>query len=128
MKGLLIVVGVGLALNACSYKQEAMIDPALKESEILATYAKSQGLDSLAASATRGQEKAKKLKKEGEYIQSFTEAEQTLLQAKLAWVQAEQDSTRKEQTIVAQQLQLEQQEKAAYQNILQERRSTKGAQ
>lgn len=119
---MLLCLGMG-----CSFRNENLIDPTLRETELLAETAKARNQKSLAQKSQQSVEAARGLQKDREYEEAYARADQALLETRLGLALAELQEAQREDSVAAFSLVQEEQEKKAFQNILQER-STRGAQ
>lgn len=115
-----------LLTASCSFRHEALIDPTVREAEILGSVAKSRGLESASANATKQTAAARSLKDDREYEQAYAKADEALLNARLSLALSELAASAKADSLALAALRQEQQEQAAYQNILEERRAVRG--
>lgn len=122
MKRLLLSATALLMLCSCSFRNEAQIDPAIRETELLAGVAKQSGKDSLSASLLANSQKAKSAKSDREYEQAYALSDASVLSARLAIAQMEKDSIAASLAATQKALSADEQDRAAYQNLLNDRR------
>lgn len=122
MKRLLVPASALLLLCSCSFRNEAQIDPAIRETELLAGVAKQNGKDSLSSLLLASAQKAKSALSEREYEQAYALSDASVLSARLAIAQMEKDSIAASLASAQKALSADEQDRAAYQNLLNDRR------
>jgi len=119
-------LGLSLLFASCSFRNQELIDPTVKETAYLGEYAKKQGLDSVASQSKKQIESSRKLQEAREYEPAYAQAEAALLSTRLAMVLSEQNELIKTDSLAQQTLDSEKQEKRAYENILKARKAARG--
>lgn len=117
---------IACLLVGCSFRNEVLIDPNLREAELLGDVAKAKGQEKSAKETKANVAEARKLQDEREYESSYAKSDEALLKARLALALAERDSAIHNDSLALRALSMEQQDKTAYQNILKERKAAHG--
>jgi len=122
-----LILGIMASLMVgCSFRNENLIDPNLREAELLGEVAKAKSQVKSAKETQANVAEARKLQDEREYELSYAKSDEALLKARLALALAERDSAVRSDSLVFRALSMEQQDKTAYENVLKERKAVHG--